>query len=56
MNIDQITGPLRAIVPVLTAWAAGSGYIPAGDYATPIVGVVTGVMALWSIWSNRAKS
>lgn len=53
MNSDQITGPIRAIVPVLAAYAVSKGWIPAGDYATPLVGIVTGVMAIWSYYTNR---
>jgi hypothetical protein len=56
MNSDMITGPLRAIIPPLTAWAASAGYIPAGDYTTPLVSVITGIMVLWSIWTNRPST
>lgn len=56
MNADQITGPIRAILPVLTGYAAARGWIPAGDYSDGVVMVVTGFMAVWSIWSNRTKA
>jgi len=53
MDPNQITGPIRAIVPAITAWAVAKGWIPAGDYATPLIGIVTGVMAIWSYHSNK---
>jgi len=53
MNGDMITGPIRAIVPALVAVGVSKGWIPDGDYATPLIALVTGVSALWSIWSNR---
>lgn len=56
MNSDMITGPIRAIVPVLVALGVSKGWIPDGDYATPLIAVVTGVSALWSIWTNRPST
>ena len=53
MDVNQITGPLRAIVPALVAYAVGKGWIPEGDYATPLVGIVTGVAMIWSFFSNK---
>jgi hypothetical protein len=55
MDINQITGPLRAIVPALTAYAVGKGWIPEGDYTTAMVSIVTGVAAIWSFFSNKPK-
>ena len=56
MNSDMITGPIRAIVPALVAFAVGKGWIPDGDYATPLVAVVTGIATIWSIWTNRPST
>lgn len=56
MNSDQWTGPLRAIVPAVTAYAVGKGWIPAGDYATPLIGIVTGIAAIWSYFTNKPKA
>jgi hypothetical protein len=53
MDVNQITGPIRAIVPALTAFAIAKGWLPAGDYAEPIVGIVAGLAAIWSYFSNR---
>jgi len=54
ITADQITGPLRAIIPALVAYAAGRGWIPDGDYVTPLVAIITGASAMWSIWTNRS--
>jgi len=56
MNSDMITGPIRAIVPALVAVAVSKGWLPDGDYATPLIAVVTGVMTLWSVWTNRPST
>jgi hypothetical protein len=53
VTVDQVTGPIRTIVPVLTAMAVSKGWIPEGDYTTPLILVVTGAMGIWSVWSNR---
>lgn len=53
---DQISGPLRAILPAVFAFAAGKGWIPTGDYGEVITGLVAGVAALWSAWSNRPSA
>jgi hypothetical protein len=53
MDPNQITGPIRALVPAITAWAVSKGWIPAGDYATPLISIVTGIMMLWSFHSNK---
>jgi hypothetical protein len=55
MNVNQITGPLRAIVPALVAFAVGKGWLPDGDYATPLISIVTGVAAIWSYFTNKPK-
>jgi len=51
--MNQITGPIRAIVPALTAFAIGKGWLPAGDYAEPIVGIVAGCAAIWSYFVHK---
>lgn len=56
MTLDQITGPLRAIAPMLTAVAVGKGWISAGSADWLIVSIVTLISAGWSIWTNRPAS
>lgn len=56
MTADQITGPIRAILPAVFAFAAGKGWLPAGDYSEVVAGLVAGVAALWSAWTNRPSA
>lgn len=55
MDANLITGPLRAIVPALVAYAVGRGWIPDGDYATPLIAIVTGASALWSLFVHKSS-
>ena len=52
MGTDQFTGILRAIIPALTAYVAGKGWIPL-DTATDIgAGIITVLAAIWSWKTN----
>ena len=53
---DQISGPLRAILPALFAFAVGKGWIGAGNADWIIAGIMSIGAALWSFWTNRPAS
>lgn len=53
MNLDQITGIIRAVVPPLVAWLVAKGYIPAGSADPVIAAVVAIAAAVWSVHSNQ---
>ena len=52
MGTDQFTGILRAIVPAVTAYIAGKGWIPADTAADVGAGVVAILAAIWSWRTN----
>ena len=53
---DQISGPLRAILPAIFAFAVGKGWIGAGNADWIIAGVMSIGAAVWSFWTNRPSS
>lgn len=63
MTLDQILGPLRAILPVVCTLLVGWGLMPAdiaaeipeAVYQTVVAvsSLVTLGMAIWSWWTNR---
>lgn len=53
---DQISGPLRAILPAIFAFAVGKGWIAAGQADWIISGVMAFGAAGWSWWTNRPSS
>jgi hypothetical protein len=53
MTVDQFGGLLRAVLASLVAFAAGKGWIAAGDADWIVGGVVTGLIGAWSWWTNR---
>lgn len=50
---DQISGPLRAILPAIFAFAVGKGWIGAGNADWIIAGIMSIGAAVWSFWTNR---
>lgn len=53
MTKDQLGGVFRGIAAPLLAFAAGKGWIDAGDSDWIIAGVGSVVTAVWSMWTNR---
>jgi hypothetical protein len=53
MTKDQVGGIARALFAGGFGYAAGKGYIPAGDYGDLIGALSTVAVAAWSIWTNR---
>jgi len=53
MNLDQITGVIRAVVPPLVAYLAAKGYIPAGSADSIIAAAVAVAAAVWSVHNNK---
>lgn len=53
MDINQINGVLRAIVPAVLAYAVGHGWISESSVADITTAVVAIAAAIWSIQSNR---
>lgn len=51
--MDNITGPLRAVVPAFVAYMVGRGWIPAGSAADIGAAVIALGAAGWSVYSNR---
>jgi hypothetical protein len=55
MQVDQITGVLRAVVPAAVAFAVGSGWISEGASGEVIAAVTAVGAAAWAVWKNRAE-
>ena len=56
MNMDQLTGIVRACIPALVAWIVAKLGLPVTDLTgfddALVVVVVTGIAAIWSIFNN----
>jgi hypothetical protein len=55
MDFNVIAGVLRAVLPAAFAYAVGSGWLPAGDYAGLTTAIIAVGASIWSIKSNIAK-
>ena len=52
MNLNQINGILRAIIPAALAYAAGKGWLTQDQIADVTAAIVTLVSAGWSVATN----
>jgi len=52
MGTDQFTGILRAVIPAVTAYVVGKGWIPADTASDVGAGIITILAAIWSWKSN----
>ena len=52
MNTNVVMGILRAVVPGLVAYAAGRGWISAGEAGEISAAIITLGMAAWSATTN----
>lgn len=55
MDMNSISGVIRAIVPALLAYCVGKGWIAETSVADITAGAVAVASAVWSIVSNRPK-
>lgn len=53
LNMDQITGIIRVIIPTFCAFAAGKGWIPSQSIADITAAVVAIAAAVWSVQNNK---
>lgn len=56
MDMNSISGIIRAIVPALCAYAVGKGWIGASSVADITAAVVAIGSAIWSVISNKPKT
>lgn len=56
MDLNSISGVIRAIVPALLAYCVGKGWIAETSVADITAGAVAVASAIWSIVSNRPSS
>jgi hypothetical protein len=54
MGNSSLGGTFRAIVATGLGYAAGKGYIPAGDYSFVAAALSTVGVAIWSIFAKQA--
>jgi hypothetical protein len=55
MNKDQIGGVVRAVLAALAGYAAGKGLIPAEGVNEAVSALSVAVVAIWSLFTNKAK-
>lgn len=56
MTSDQITGIVRAVLAAVFGYITGKGWLDANTAATISGAVLTLLVAVWSVYSNRAKT
>lgn len=56
MTLDQITGPIRILLPAILAYAVGKGWIPGESVGDITLAVIAVIAAIWSIYSNRQSA
>ena len=59
MNLSQLTGIIRAVVPALLAYFVASGKLPdsfVSDVTTALVALVTAGAGGWSFYKNSKKA
>lgn len=54
--MEFLNGVLRALVPAITAYAAGKGWMTEGQAAELIAGVTALGAAVWSVFAKRNKA
>lgn len=54
MNLDQLTGIVRAVAPAALAYAVGRGWISESSVGEITAALVAIASAAWSIQSNRS--
>ena len=52
MNLNQVNGILRAVIPAILAYAVGRGWLGESQVADITTAVITLVAAAWSVTSN----
>lgn len=52
MNLNQVNGILRAVIPALLAYAVGRGWLSDSSVGEITAAVITLVSAVWSVTSN----
>ena len=52
MNLNQLNGILRAVIPAALAYAAGRGWLTQGQIADVTAAIITLVSAAWSVRTN----
>jgi len=55
MNLDQITGVVRAIVPAILAYIVAKGWITESGAADITAAAVAVVAAIWSVMNNTTE-
>lgn len=53
MNLNQINGIIRAVVPAVLAYAVGRGWIAETAVADISAAVVAVMAAVWSLTTNK---
>ena len=53
MDLNSITGILRAIVPAICAYAVAKGWIAAGAVGDISAAVIAIAAAVWSVKTNK---
>jgi len=53
MNLDQLGGIVRAVVPPLVTYLVAKGIIPAGSADAVISAAVAIAAAVWSVINNK---
>ncbi len=56
MNVNQVNGILRAIVPAALAWAVAKDWVTQNTVTDVTAAVVTIGAAAWSIYTNSNKA
>lgn len=53
MNLNQVNGIVRAVVPAILAYAVGRGWIAETSVADISAAIVAVMAAVWSIKTNK---
>lgn len=53
LNMDQLTGIIRAIVPAVCAFLVGKGWISSQSIGDITAAVIAVAAAVWSVQNNK---